>query len=198
MRGAAVVALLAGCTIQVPPPQVPEPIVPRPNVVLGPPAPGEGDVLIDTVGGAADVRDIGGIGSGAVTRTVCTTPCEVHLSQGLHDLEFIDQVSGDWRGTGRITVGASPSAYRYALGHTDVPVGALSGAALLVVTGLSLILPAALDSSGTLTGIAIGTTALGALGLYLFRPKVQHGTGVQWTPQPGAPPASRAPGADLR
>ena len=55
-----------------------------------------------------------------------------------------------------------------------------------------------LDSNGLLLGASISVTALGAIGLYLFRPRIQHGTGVQWVPAPSSSSSSRAPGADLR
>lgn len=182
MRLAAAVSLLAACTIELPPPQVPEQIVPRPDVVLGPPAPGEGDVVIDTVGGAADVVDVAGFGSSEISRTVCSTPCEVHLSQGLHDLHFVDQVTHEWRGDGRITVGAVPSAYRYALGHEDYSGPGLAIGAIVFVTAASGAITGALVGSPEILGVSAALAVLSGLGLYLLRPQIQRGVGVQWTP----------------
>ncbi len=183
----AAAALLSACVVHEPPPAVPEEIVPRPNVVLGEPAAGDGTVLIDTVGAAADVYD--------ETKTICTTPCEVHLPQGLHDLRFVDPVSHEPRGDGRITVGKYPTAYRYAMGRQDIPIAELSVAYLLAITGGSFAFTGAVaDSSGfAIAGAAM--LVLGVVGGYVFRPHTRAGTGVQWTPPPSQ---LGAPGADLR
>lgn len=188
--GIATAALLSACVVHEPAPAVPQQIVPRPNVVLGEAAPGDGDVLIDTVGGAADVYD--------ETKAICTTPCEVHLSQGLHDLRFVDPVSHDARGDGRITVGKYPSAYRYALGRQDFPVAELSIAYLLAITGGSVGFAGLVAGSSGLDIAGGALLLLGIVGGYVFRPHLRDGTGVQWTPRPGLPSDAGAPGADLR
>ena len=177
----AVVVALAACIEQVPPPARPELVVPHPAVALGPPAAGEGVVLIDTVGGQADVHDEGG-------RVICATPCEVHLPQGFHSLSFTDPGTFDQRGDGRITVGAVPTAYRYALGHKPQFTGAHILATILSLSGGSVLLTGALVESAPIIGIGTGLLALGIAGFYLLRPTNQPGVGVQWTPQRDAPP----------
>jgi hypothetical protein len=175
-----VVVALAACARELPPPARPTTdAVPHPAVALGPPAEGDGSVLIDTVGGQADVYDITDLPG----KIVCTTPCDVHLHQGLHSLQFTSvQAPNDWRGEGRITVGAVQTAYRYALGARHASLGALAAGVTAATFGV-IFLPIGLaDGSSTETGVGVGLTVLGAVILYLARPDEQVGAGVQWTP----------------
>ncbi|HEX4492144.1 MAG TPA: hypothetical protein VH914_13130 [Acidimicrobiia bacterium] len=185
MRATPVALVLVACTHQLPPPEVPTLVTPKPLVALGPPGPGEGDLLIDTVGEPADVVEIVGQGSARQTRPVCTTPCEAHVALGFHELEFHSYQSAIWRGDGRVTVGQRPSAYRYALGHTSLTptTGSLwLVAGILAITGASLAIGSLAGGSVPLLAVSIGITGVGVGGLYAYRPDVQQGAGIQWSP----------------
>lgn len=205
-----VTALLGGCGMKtLPPPAVPAKTLPVPIVRLGPPPVGAGSVLIDADQPNVVVHEIvgtvqtvavgtrGGMayGTGIATERLCITPCQVHLRQGLHQVMFESPTTG-WGGVADLQVGVEPSAYRYALGHRDLHVGARLGAAMSIAFGFTALLGGGIWYLASDTyqnvggGIAIGGGALFALGVAIaiaVSPEERNGSGVQWTPEGPAP-----------
>jgi hypothetical protein len=177
--------------------------------MVGPPPAGKSIVLIDadrpaevdevtgTVSGYAMGRR--GYAYGIATRPICMTPCATHLDQGFHELVF--RTDGGWGGTAQLTVGDQPTAFRYALGHSDAHLGARIGAATALsfgITSVAVGLPLWASSDGSVSNVGMylsgggaALTVLGAVLLAIYRGEYQPGTGMQWTlPSPGAPPGA--------
>jgi hypothetical protein len=148
----------------------------------GPPPTGQQTVVLDAVDVSARVTE--------AAQPVCeATPCAVHLERGRHFLHFADPGDRRRHSFATIDVGATPIAYRHALGHSTTSpfaiVGfslALAGIGLAAIGGVNAI--GNPDPSGD-KALAItggGMLLTGLVVWMLSMGKVQHGSGVQWTP----------------
>jgi hypothetical protein len=152
-----VLTLAASCGRTLSPPAAPERVVPT-NFISIPPEPGLGHVLLDTPDGPATVVEVtsrssasasGAYGvwadaSGETTRAVCTTPCEVNLPYGTHELRFTLVDDGSRESTANIVAGEHPSVARHAVGRREV------GSLPYIFAGLTTVF----------AGVAAGTGAL--------------------------------------
>jgi hypothetical protein len=205
---AGVVCALFGCVHVLPAPPVPERVMP--DVSAAPIAPGNGQVLLDTVNDPARVEEAAGRVeetdargrpiSGELYRPVCpSTPCAANLPFGSHELRFSSLTDSAAGGIANITSGANPTAYRYAMGRYDsrgmvgglVTLGlgvaaAIAGIGLEFTGGATNAVTGQPDSPGLQTAgtvVVIGGAALFALGIVLLvadGPESQEGRGVQW------------------
>jgi hypothetical protein len=202
--------LTAGCVHVLPPPPEPERVVPASYAPAPPAPQGTSPLILDTPAEPATVEEVTGhyegtdsrghSMEGSTYRNVCaSTPCAANLELGQHVLRFTSLVDPLNGGTGVVLAGPRPSAYRYAMGHGD-PGKAMVG---LVTTSLGVAAASAgfaFFLSGTMTdsithqqsspgeasagtGLMVGGGVLavaGAVMAFLWGPRVQNGTGVQW------------------
>ena len=211
------VSLPVGCTPTVlPPPQVPERLLPD---LPGPPPepePNKSQVTIvadepstvEEVTGTYEGVDVEGYAvSGLTYATVCAqTPCVTNLAHGDHVLRLTSLADAEHNGTGTISVGERPIAYRYALGHNIEPHGGrLVGGGFLLVYGIMDVIGGPIligigketetNFDGTpgathdwrplgvgMTVVGIGLIALAWHMMHHSEGSQQEGAGVQWTP----------------
>ncbi len=192
--------VITACTAhELAPPTAPSHVLSSQPTELGEPPPGQGTVVLDT-GEPAVVEEVTGtmttvasngrstaVGIGVETQLVCTTPCTAHVAQGQHQLVMTRVSDGEWAGTARVDVGVHPVAYRYNLGHAQLHTAPRYGGMLLASLGLTGVIVGGIDAGvgdgGSGTGLLLGSavvTAVGAALMYLYRPEIQNGSGVQW------------------
>ena len=149
---AAVTALsfIAGCSPHiVPPPAAPAKIVPVVADDRGPPARGNGRVILDAEGEHARVVEVVGTAMGSVSggrrsfdldavivRSVCVTPCVTDLSYGTHELVFSSEIDPEKGSTVNVEVGGGTSVLRESMGYTHIHSGLLVGGGSLVTLGV--------------------------------------------------------------
>lgn len=226
--GVTVLLMVQACSPRgLPPPAVPPHSIPTVVIELPPPGAGEGRVVLDTTEGPARADEVVQrsentvIAQGVVshrgthfvapqrlTRPLCLLPCAVNLSLGHHEVLFSLLDDPSRNSAGFISVGASPSVARHAIGRSTTSVGGVIGALVMGVFGFAGLVtgPALLGlgddeargrtgfvTAGWVTlgiGVALGAGAV-ALGL-MSRPTVQPGRTIQWTP-PALLPSRGAP-----
>jgi hypothetical protein len=157
----------------------PEPTMPTIDLASVPPVVDKGQVVLDSVDGAASVREILSTSSfhgthvhawGQQTAPICTTPCVANLSYGPHMLEFAHSHEDSYQAT--INVTTKPTVYRVAPGKfVTHPGGTIAGLTMLIFGGIAGMLGVAIGATTdntALIGVGIGGAVLGGAGGFIL------------------------------
>jgi hypothetical protein len=189
----AVLLAVNGCAVHLPPPQVPDKTVPQLANPADPPSQGEGQIVIDTTNGPANVQvSLLTVGSTTFTHPLCaTTPCAANLPYGTYNLVFQGRNDPDLQSGDTVQIGHSGTVFRHTMGKTRMSYGLYFGGILAVVVGVVIAGTAALSlgdsytsKSTTYTELAVGAalTGGGAIMMYAGRPEITPSSSVQWAP----------------
>jgi len=212
------VILTASCGRTLPPPAAPEHVAPT-NFISVPPLSGMGQVVLDSPDGPANVVEVlsrstasayapngaTAFASAETTRAVCTTPCEVNLPYGSHELRFTLLTDVFRESTANIVAGERPTVARHAVGRREETSTAyffamtglgVGGLAVLYGAPFSLVPslyptdgngnPTSSPSSLALAGL-IGGAALAVVSIVVMlisQPESQNGSTSQWVLSP--------------
>jgi hypothetical protein len=150
----------------VPPPAVPQKVVPQVAGEPGPPAQGEGRLVVDSASGPAQVEVIvnrstsyasvggyvGAIGMVTSSHLCVSTPCAVNLPYGQYELFFQSKSDEDRFSSDTATVGQKPSIFRHELGSRDQSTTALAiGSTSITLGSLGLLTGGSLLIAGLAT-----------------------------------------------
>lgn len=185
-----------------PAPKVPDKTVPELAQPTDPPEEGEGQVVLDTTNGPANVQ-VSLFGSTSWTHPICaTTPCATNLPYGTYNLIFRGRNDPALESKDVLQVGRAPSILRHTMGSTRSSYGTYMGGVIAATIGLSLALvgflllddPTRSNSTGyAMLGVGGAATAGGVWMMYSGRPEITPSSSVQWAPggQVPAPPPGK-------
>jgi hypothetical protein len=206
----AVFLAVNGCIVHLPPPQVPEKTVPQVANPAESPSQGEGQIVIDTTNGPANVQvSLLQVGNATFTHPLCaTTPCAANLPYGTYNLIFQGKNDDGLGSQDTIQIGRNPSVFRHTMGSTRMSYGLYFGGMLAVVLGVVWASVALVqlgdsysDKNATYRDLGIGgaLTVGGAVMMYVGRPQITPSSSVQWAPEGGGGgPSAPTPTGDKR